>query len=176
MIIIIWQDLYQLSMEVSPPATLYSTCMQCWPLGRPRTPTPHVVFHYYIPASLVGRKHSGYARLPPQCCVRHLPLHSPTSLDYLIVEPHTIEYKQTLCKPLLHEQEHHMHPLSLCPPTLCVRVLVIFHVRGTCMASCHCGLNHSEPQLVSSLEELGVSPPKTEVRSTRVATAVAEIM
>ena len=28
-----------------------------------------------------------------------------------------------------------MHPLSLCPPTLCVRVLVIFHVHGTCMAS-----------------------------------------
>ena len=31
--------------------------------------------------------------------------------------------------------QDHMHPLSLCPPTLCVRVLVIFHVHGTCMAS-----------------------------------------
>ena len=39
-----------------------------------------------------------------------------------------------------------------------------------------CGLNCLESQLVSSMEELGVSPPKTEVRGTRVATAVAEIM
>ena len=71
---------------------------------------------------------------PPQCCVRHLPLHSPTSLDYLTVEPHTIEYKQTLCKPLLCAQEHHMHPLSLCPPTLCVKNVSHFscpwHVYG----------------------------------------------
>ena len=55
-----------------------------------------------------------------------------------------------------------------------IKFILFEHLQLTLNVTC--GLNHLEPQLVSSLEEISVSPPKTEVRSTRGAAAVAEIM
>ena len=56
----------------------------------------------------------------------------------------------------------------------CIKFILFEHLQLTLNVTC--GLNHSEHQLVSSLEELSVSPSKTEVRSTRGAAAVAEVM
>ena len=53
-----------------------------------------------------------------------------------------------------------MHPLSLCPPTLCVRVLVIFHVHGTCMASyIYVDFTMSEP--LETFQPSRFKPPVT---------------
>ena len=55
-----------------------------------------------------------------------------------------------------------------------IKFILFEHLQLTLNVTC--GLNHLESQLVSSLEELSVPPPKTEVRGPRGAAAVAEIM
>ena len=90
---------------------LYSAA--AWPLSQPRTPTPNVVSHSQTASSppllytiVIGWEEAFWlCKTTPHAVWDICHFTALLIYDYLTVEPHTIEYKQTLCKPLLRAQE-----------------------------------------------------------------------